>query len=212
MKLIELTKGKTAKVDDEDYEKLMKYSWNAHKHSNSDTIYYASRGVKVLGIKKVIGFKMHRQIMGVIDPKISVDHINGDSLDNRRCNLRVCAHKENTRNRKKSENKSSPYKGLWWNKRSKKWQAAIRFEGKAYHLRYFIDPIEAAEAYNKAAIKYFGEYAKLNIINKETKCLDGLKNYFSPHCIIIQLALTQGLSLILQHMKAHLQFQESTKE
>jgi AP2 domain-containing protein/HNH endonuclease len=104
---------------------------------------------------------LHRLIMNAPADK-EVDHINGDTLDNRRCNLRICSHKENLRNQKLPKNSKSGYKGVTWYKRIKKWRSHIRLNKKQIHLGYFDDIKLAANAYNEAAIKYFGEFAKLN--------------------------------------------------
>lgn len=99
----------------------------------------------------------HRLIMNA--PKgMFVDHINGDILDNRRANLRVCTKQQNTYNQVKRG--KSPYKGVY--RRYNRWTARLGHEGKMYVLGNYSTPEEAALAYNAAAIKYFGEFAKLN--------------------------------------------------
>lgn len=103
---------------------------------------------------------MHRLIMG--NPNGCVDHINGDKSDNRRCNLRVCTQRENTMNSKISKNNTSGYKGVSWNKALCKWQAYIMVNYRRKHLGYHSDRSYAAQVYNSAAVKHFGEYAKLN--------------------------------------------------
>lgn len=107
---------------------------------------------------------MHVQIMNF--PNLSVDHINGNTLDNRKENLRIVTHSQNTKNRTKSKNKTSKFKGVNFCKRSKKWRVRIKVEYKSINLGYYTNEIEAAIAYNKAAKKYFGKYAKPNVIEK----------------------------------------------
>ncbi|MBG9769668.1 hypothetical protein ABD75_11005 [Bacillus vallismortis] len=91
-----------------------------------------------------------------------VDHRNHDTLDNRRANLRLCSIGENNRNRKYSKHNTSEYKGVGWHKTNGRYRARIKFNGKSIHLGYFKTEIEAAEAYNKAAIKFHGEFAEIN--------------------------------------------------
>lgn len=156
-KSITLTQGKVALVDDEDFEYLNQWKWFAEKRGSG--LVYAVRNVKQKPLH------MHTQIIKT--PKGMVtDHINGDGLDNRRCNLRACTHGENMRNRKVGQvNNKSGYKGAHWSKRQEKWKAEIRVNGKSIHLGYFNDLIEAAQAYDRAARKYHGKFAKLNFHN-----------------------------------------------
>lgn len=115
---------------------------------------------------------LHRLIMGVTDSKTQVDHINGNTLDNRTQNLRICTQAQNNRNQRKIKNTKFKYKGLKEVK-VKKWkyiQASIMINGKQIYIGTFKTEIEAAKAYDEAALKYFGEYAKLNFpINDENK-------------------------------------------
>ena len=104
-------------------------------------------------------YKMHRIILNVTDPKIHVDHINGNTYDNRRSNLRLSNNMMNHANQKiRSDNKTG-FKGV--TKRGTKYIARIGKAGKIV-LGYYTTPEEAAHAYDIAAIKLYGEYAKLN--------------------------------------------------
>ena len=143
-----------AMVDDEDFEWLNQWKWRAGKDSNT---FYASRTVS-FGKNT----KMHRQILGLTDPKIFGDHRDENGLNNTRGNLRICNDKENKCNRGKQKNNKSGFKGVYWGKKSKKWHAGIRINGKSIHLGTFFCLIKAAKAYDKAAIKYHGEFAHLN--------------------------------------------------
>jgi hypothetical protein len=97
---------------------------------------------------------------------LDVDHINGNPLDNRKCNLRVVSHQENCFNRKLSKNNSTGYKGVSIFRPNGKYKASIKVNYKQIHLGYFETPEDAALAYNNAATKYFGEFARLNEIPK----------------------------------------------
>lgn len=162
-KLIPLTKGYFAIVDDDDYEKLNCHKWYAKSISNS-RIVYASRDIGS------IHEMMHRVIMG--NPEgVSIDHINGDSLDNRKSNLRMCTHKQNLSNHKISSKNTSGYMGVRWSKHARKWSATIKHNYKTIHLGYFFDIIDAAKARDAAALKYHGEFASLNFPDNDIDAL-----------------------------------------
>lgn len=147
-KEIPLTQGKVALVDDEDYEWLTQWKWH-----------YSARGYAVRSCRepKPQSVRMHRVIVGA-EPSEEVDHINGDKLDNRRCNLRKCTHAENMRNMKFRDGVS--HKGI---KRHKsKWAAQITVNGKHIYLGLFNTEVEAAKAYDAAAREHFAEFAKTN--------------------------------------------------
>lgn len=93
-------------------------------------------------------------------PEGDLDHINGNSRDNRIANLRPCDDSQNQANRKLSSLNTSGFKGVCWNAKSGKWQAGIKVRGKSYHLGLFTDPAEAHAAYLKAAHEFFGEFAR----------------------------------------------------
>jgi hypothetical protein len=149
---IPLTRGKFAIVDWGDYYRLSQFRW--HAVFNSKT-FYAAR------IERGKTIKMHREIMGA--PKdLVVDHVDRDGLNNRRGNLRLCSAAENGRNTGSSARGTSKYKGVHWHKGARKWAAAIQYNKKVYHIGYFGDEVEAAEAYDKKAREFFGEYGYLN--------------------------------------------------
>jgi hypothetical protein len=110
---------------------------------------------------------MHRLL---IPGTHEVDHKNGDGLDNRRStNLRPATHQQNNANRAKARG-SSRFKGVSWDRPSRRWYASIRGEGRSRNLGKFDSEVAAARAYNAAAVKFFGEYARLNIIDEEGAC------------------------------------------
>ena len=107
---------------------------------------------------------LHREIMGITDPKAIVDHQNNDRLDYRRANLRVVTLKQNNRNRQKNWNSQYPYKGIQKlsGRRRKPWNARIMIDGQSVSLGVFSTPEEAAIAYDAKAVEVFGEFANLN--------------------------------------------------
>ena len=162
MKTIPLTRGYFTKVDDDDYEKFAIYRWYASTGINKKYI-RPRRGYWIKG--KLIKVWLHREIMNA-KKGIYVDHINNDTLDNRKCNLRLCTKGENNHNRVINNNSTSGYKGVTWKKDAKKWVAQIQIikdkKRKGIQLGYFITKEDAAKAYDKAALKYFGKFAKIN--------------------------------------------------
>jgi hypothetical protein len=139
---IELTQGKIALIDDEDYELVSAFTWCAHKMSNC--FYATSRTSRKEGKRKLL--YMHRLIMNA--PKgIEVDHINGNGLDNRRSNLRLCSHKENSQNKHR---RIPGNKGISWHSRDKKWTAQYWKDGIQHHVGYFLTEEQAIKAYNEA--------------------------------------------------------------
>lgn len=159
MKEIELTKGYKTKVDDDDFEWLSLYKWCAQERKRGA---YALRSVRI-SRKKVHHYYMAREIMKCPEG-LEVDHINHDTLDNRKENLRICTVAENQHNQQiKNVKKTSKYKGVSWSPRQKSFRADI-YKGKDHcFLGYFKDEFEAAQTYDKKAVELFGEFANVNI-------------------------------------------------
>jgi hypothetical protein len=152
---IPLTQGQVAIIDEDDYELVSQFTWHA-LWAKSTQSFYAVRGVHIRGGNSAtIG--MHNLIMGD-----RVDHKNGNTLDNRRENLRLATHSQNGANRRVGRNNSSGYKGVSRDKRGGRWQAGIKSQGKSRFLGYFNDPVDAAKAYDSAARELFGEFARTN--------------------------------------------------
>lgn len=162
MKKIKLTRGQFALVDDIDYEELSKYKWYAQKRRDGD--FCAVRNIKIPREKHTSVY-MSRQILGLERGDFrQADHINHNSLDNRRINIRICTSQQNNMNRNPRSNTSSSYKGVSLDKKRKKWLVQIGIKGKIKTIGRFFLEKQAALAYNKAAKKYFGEFACLNQI------------------------------------------------
>lgn len=150
MKIIKSTNGYEILVDDSVYAWASKYRWSVNSHSDRDS-------KTVMHTRTHIA--MHRLIMGNPRGKF-VDHIDGNQLNNQRSNLRLCTNSQNLRNQKINSRNTSGYKGVTFRKDRNKFRAIIldRFIG------YYDTAIDAAKAYNQAAIKEFGEFARLNIL------------------------------------------------
>ena len=165
MKVIETVRGKNIYVDDEDFDMLNAYRWVILNTKSNRHNFYArttGKGKRINGEKVHIesGMLMHRLILGVTDPKIDVDHINGNGLDNRKCNLRIVTRSQNCINRR--AHGSSKYLGVYWAKDRGKWRVEIRSGGRRIHGGQYLSEIFAAGKYDELAEKYHGEYARLN--------------------------------------------------
>lgn len=159
-RLIPLSRGQTAIVDAADYERLASFSWYAHWGVTTKSFYARTGLPRSVGKQRQV--LMHRMLLGLTDPRISVDHVNGITTDNRRCNLRIADHSKNGGNRGKPSLNTSGYKGVSWHKQAGKWRAQI-VKNKTHHdLGLFTDPAEAHRAYCAAADELQGEFARHN--------------------------------------------------
>lgn len=160
MKQINLSRGYVALVSDEDYERVNQYTWYANEKSHGNV--YAARKQWLPLEKRYENISMHRFIMGVVGNLIEIDHRNGNKIDNQRENLRICTHKNNSRN--VSIRKGRKYKGVSnrGGKLAKPWRAYVSDNGKFVSLGYFATDEEAARAYDLKARELFGDYAALN--------------------------------------------------
>lgn len=159
---IPLTRGFVAQVDEADAAFLMRYRWYACTPRRRALQYTYAHAV--VDGRRVY---MHRLLMG--NPPQEVDHINQDTLDNRRANLRLVTASQQRQNSVGQPNRrKSPYKGVFWWKNPKLsfggyWKAVMRLNGRTYY-KHCKTEIEAAKAYNEMARRHFGEFARLNVI------------------------------------------------
>lgn len=150
-KLIPSTKGKFAKVDNEDFEELSKYNW--YYNESNKTIAHNGVGIARIITKCKKGYV--------------VDHINGDGLDNRKSNLRICTQKDNLKNRKYwGKNWHEKYNGVIYNKLLNKWSAVIKDSYEFYFIGNFETDLEAAKAFDEYAKKY-NKHIRLNFNNEQ---------------------------------------------
>lgn len=149
-------RGKVVLVDDDDFERLSKYSWYCSLRGEG----YAARTDKSTGKQRTV--LMHREITGAKKGQL-VDHINRNKLDNRKCNLRICSHEENSRNiSKRKVRTTSKYKGVYFCKQKGLYMARINNSGQGVYLGYYEKEEDAAYYYNEHAKVVYGEFAALN--------------------------------------------------
>lgn len=145
---METKKGVRIKIDEDDVQELQKYNWYIGSHG------YAMASVE--GKHRL----MHRVILSA-PPHLQVDHINGNRLDNRKNNLRLCTQQENKYNSKNRWDSTTGLRGVMWDKRRKKYLVQVRASKKIVYSKRFSDIKEAVTARNEVVKKYHGEFARL---------------------------------------------------
>lgn len=142
-----------ALVDPADFEYLLQFTWGRHSQGYAIRSLPSGRGRKIF---------MHREIINAVKGQ-RVDHKNGCVLDNRRANLRLCTTTQNSQNKKRAKNNTSGFKGI--SLEQGLWRARIWVNGKPKHLGSHKTKELAAKAYDRAAEKYFGDFARPNFEN-----------------------------------------------
>jgi hypothetical protein len=159
MKLIPLTRGMHALVDDVDYDYLMQWKWTYLSTGYAYRQYTV--GKKSNGKQQLKTILMHRLLTGT--PKgIDTDHINGNRLDNRRHNLRTCTRSQNNANSLVVRGTTSKLKGVYLEKRTGRWTSQISVGGRKISLGAYATEEAAHEAYKAASVVYFGAFAGHN--------------------------------------------------
>jgi hypothetical protein len=157
MRRLRITRGKSVLLDDADYDRVAALPWQARPSFGT---WYAQRSFKRDDGSRIT-INLARWLLGVTDPSVLVDHINGDGLDNRRSNLRCAEAHQNSCNKHRLRRKtglSSKFKGVCWHVAARKWQARIGVRGKRYDLGRFDSEQEAHAAYVQASRKLHGEF------------------------------------------------------
>lgn len=176
-RIIPLSKGKFAIVDEEDFRRLSAYKWHYSKG-------YAGRTVKIEGKKRTIW--MHREVMNAPD-HLLVDHRNHNRTDNRKSNLRLATKADNTRYSRKPRHNTSGYKGVCYDKARRKWKAYIHYRNRIVNLGRFESREAAARAYDDASNQLFGHFAYNNtritslVQDQNDKPSDHGDNCAGPH-------------------------------
>ena len=170
---IPLTKGKTALVDDNDYPYLITYCWFSSK--GGDT-YYARCHYSSDSRKQKLVY-MHRMIMNAEKHQL-IDHIDHNTLNNQRSNLRICTNRDNLRNTIKRKGTTSDYKGVYLQLPGCKWISRITINNNpsALYLGSHNLEIDAAQAYDRAAIIHFGDFARLNFPHLKDQYLQNISH------------------------------------
>jgi hypothetical protein len=157
VKHVPLTRGYVALVDDADYERVMQFKWSALVQRDGRLVYAKRDGPR----PERKSIRLHRFILDAPD-KVQVDHRDGDGLNCQRNNLRLATRRENSRNVRKHSDNPARFKGVYWDKHRNKWYARIYVDGVQKSLGYFQTEELAAEAYDAAAARFFGSFAKTN--------------------------------------------------
>lgn len=155
MKEIRLTSGDVVFVGEEDFDRVVEAgNWYAHESLNTS---YAKQNFRLSS-----GGRSTRSMHNFITGLLYVDYINGNGLDNRRANLRPATASQNQANQRKRRDNTSGFRGVQWAPLNKRWRSLIIVKGERKSLGYYTTREAAAHAYDTAAIKFFGEYARLN--------------------------------------------------
>lgn len=165
MPSLNLKHGKVLLYDDQDQSVIDSYKWYAIKPKRSETWYAVARVPSSHTPSGYTLISLHRTLLKLTSPRDYGDHRNGDGLDNRRQNLRVATKAQNHQNSSKRCDNRSGYKGVGWHTVNKVWRVRIRRKT----IGLYKDVVEAAKAYDAAAVLLFGEFARTNFPQERTR-------------------------------------------
>jgi len=203
MKTLPLTKGLVALVDDDDYYWLSQWNWFV---SGKERLHYASRSKKKTPMRSGIKYEtlLHRIVMRCTDPGLVVDHIDHNTLNCQKHNLRICTKAENNRNLSPRSNTVSKYLGVTYctdKHRKLRWKAQVAYNGERVFGKRFMTEEEAARAYDVAALYYFKEFANLNFKNDiDRPHLDEILSVRHPQ------TMSEEHKKMLAQSRAHIDF------
>ena len=183
VKTIPLSRGLVAIVDADDYDRLAQYKWHVYRSGRS---FYARRyccGNYII---------MHHEIIYIPPGKVC-DHINHNTLDNRKCNLRACTPSQNMHNQLPREGGTSRYKGVCWSKENRKWVATIHYHRDQIYIGSYDYEEDAAIAYDDKAIELFGKFACLNFEHRPEIRLWLQQCYLFPPTSLVMLSKAKHL-------------------
>lgn len=169
-RLIPLNHGQFTKVDLEDYEYLLRWTWHAAWSAHTQTYYARTNRRMGDDLSWPRGFRVHQAIFKEFGKANQRDHENGDTLDNRKNNLRRASHAQNMHNRKMDWDNKCGFKGVAPKRHCQtgeyngRYSATLRVDGKIEHVGYFGSPEYAARAFDIRSIQTRGEFARLNFL------------------------------------------------
>ena len=155
--------GYKVQIDEEDYDRVMALHWGIDKAAikRRHGLVYFFHSFRDSGEKRYYRVALHRYILGLAHNNgLVVDHINGDTFDNRKCNLRICTSAENSKNARTPITNTSGYKGVSYRRHTNRYISRIRVNNEGIYLGSFDTPEEAYVAYCNASKKYHGEFGR----------------------------------------------------
>lgn len=161
MKQIVLTQGRMTAVDDSDFDRLHKHRWFYAARHDGRATGYAIRHIR-LSKTRVKVVRLHREVIGDPPHGMNIDHIDGDTLNNRRSNLRFATSSQNLANSPLRRDNITGAKGVHWHKGRQRYTASIGFNGKRIWLGAFGTVKQASRAYAEASIELYGSFSRVS--------------------------------------------------
>lgn len=176
---------------------MSKFKWSVNKKSETDIYFRTHQYVD----GKRVTVSLHRYIMGcVYGDGRTVDHINHDTFDNRKCNMRICTGQENNQNRRASSLNTTGYKGVRLSTGVGRWGAVISLNKKNIRVGTYSTQEEAARMYDMLALKIQGEFACTNF-PKENYSAEGIENAYQEACKVYSCNNKAGYRGVCKHTK-----------